>query len=331
MSRSEDEERVKSPISGAKGVHWRSDRHERSGRRDYQREIGKIFGSFFTKAGLDVRKLDEILVQERDEVRRNFREEVANAAKHFSSAQAIFRHDIEARRTALAMLAQPYLSNFITLDMPSEIFESPALVPPASAIVDTHRESFNNWVKIKVFEHGGSDRRSFFFSFPWTNDSDFFAVINISCFFVLNGNCEVDATGGILTPDTASIKLGSRLDLKRESGWGSDPLTGDGTFAVFDNTQQFDALEVSGQIGRIFGGGERSKGEVFQFKEIDHTFNFVLVPGRAQITVRIALDLNWSINSDNISNLVSANFADDNLLVLCPFVQLELLTAPQLA
>jgi len=325
MSRSENEVRFKSPISGAKGVHWRSDRHERSGRHHYQREIAKIFGSFFTKAGLDVRKLDEILVQERDEIRRNFREEVANAAKHFPSAQAIFRHDIEARRKGLAILAQPYLSNFLTLDMPSEISEFPAAT---SRVVETHFESFNNWIRFKVAENGGTDRRSFFFSFPWTNNSDYFAVINILCFLLLNGNCVVDAKGGFLTPDSANLYLGTRLDVIRESGWGSDPLTGDGTSAVPDDNQQFDALHVSGDIGPL-GGNERTKSEVFQFKEIDHTFDFVVVPGRAQITVRIALDLRWDISSNDISNLVSAQFADDNLSVLCPFVQLELLTAPQ--
>jgi hypothetical protein len=141
VGKSEDEERFKRLISGAKGVPPRSDHHER-----YQREIGKIFESFFTKTGLNVRKLDEILVQERDEIGRNFREEVANAAKHFSSAQAVFRHDIEARRTALAILAKPFLSTFITLDMPSDIFEYPQWSP---AIIDTHYESFNNWVQIR--------------------------------------------------------------------------------------------------------------------------------------------------------------------------------------
>jgi hypothetical protein len=332
MSRSENEERFKSSISGAKGVHWRSDRHGRSGRRDYQREIAKVFGSFFTNAGLDVRKLDEILVQERDEIRRNFREEVANAAKRYSSAQAIFRHDVEARRTALAMLAQPYLSNFITLDMPSEISEFPGAT---SRVVATHFESFNNWIKIKVAEDGGTDTRSFFFSFPWTNDSPYFAVVNILCFLVLNGNCEVDARGGFFNADTVKLHLSTRLDVIRESGWGSDPLTGDGTSAVFDNSQQFDALEVSGHTSIFHGGSEGTNSEVFQFKEIDHTFDFLLVPGGAQITVRIALDVHWEISSDNISNLASANFADndlgDDLRVSCPFVQLELLTAPQLA
>jgi hypothetical protein len=328
MSRSEDEERVKSPISGAKGVHWRSDRHERSGRRDYQREIGKIFGSFFTKAGLDVRKLDEILVQERDEVRRNFHEEVANAAKHFSSAQAIFRQDIETRRTALAILAKPFLSTRVTLDEPSVIFEYPQWSP---AIVDTHYEPFNNWVKIRIFDHGPvKDRRWFGFSYPWTNETDYYAIINITTFLVLVGNCESHGEGGVFSADNALLDLSSRFDLFRQSGWGSDPFFGDGTWLVQNNLQPIANLDSYG--GKwIYGGGDVTKTQVFDFAQSVLGQGFVLVPGRAQIVVFVALQIGWEIDGNNLSNVVSANFADDNLFVSCPFVSLELLTAPPMA
>jgi hypothetical protein len=326
MSRMEDEERFKSLISGAKGVPWRAEHHERSRRRNYQREIGKIFESFFTKAGLDVRKLNEILVQERDEIHRNFREEVANAAKHFPSAQAIFRQDMEAWRTTLAILAEPFTSTFITLDMPSVIFEYPQWSP---AIVDAHYESFNNWVKIKIDDNSGpKDHRWFGFSFPWTNESDYFAVINISSLLVLNGNCEARAHGGLFSAGSASLDLTSRLDLFRQAGWGSDPWTGDNTWA-FEEQEPVANLDAWGQKGHPFGGGTDAKPKVFGFEEFDRSHDFFLVPGRAQIVVFVALDINWSTDRD-INDSVSVNFADENLFVGCPFVKLELLTAPRL-
>lgn len=326
MSRREDEERFKSLISGAKGIPWRSHQHERSGRRNYQREMGKIFGSFFTKAGLDVGKLDQILVQEREEVRRNFREEVANAAKHFPSAHAIFRQNMEARRTALAILAKPYLSTRITLDEPSVIFEYPQWSP---AIVDTHYEPFNNWVKIKILEDGGKDHRWFGFSFPWTNDTDYFAVINITSFLVLNGNCKSHAASGLFSGDNAYLDMSSRLDLFRQSGWGSDPLTGDNTWA-FEEQQPVANLDALG--GKwVYGGGADEKPQVFDFAQFVRSHGLFLVPGRAQIVVFVALDINWSIEGSDPDDQVSVNFADDNLFVACPFVSLELLTAPQMA
>jgi hypothetical protein len=288
--------------------------------------MGKIVGSFFTKAGLDVRKLDEILVQERDEVRRNFREEVANAAKHFPSAQAIFRQNMEARRTALAILAKPFLSTFITLDEPSVIFEYPQWSP---AIIDTHYEPFNNWVKIKIDEGSGKDERWFGFSFPWTNNTDYFAIINITSILVLNGNCKSHGASGIFSGDNAFLDMTSRLDLFRQAGWGSDPLTGDGTWA-FEEQQPVANLDALGGKN-IFGGGADEKNQVFDHAEFVRTHPLFLVPGRAQIVVFVALDISWKIEGGDPNDEVSANFADDNLFVGCPAVTLELLTAPQMA
>jgi hypothetical protein len=169
--------------------------------RNNERAVGKVLESFFTKAGLDVSKLDSLLAQDQAELRSAFQRQIADLTKHSRFAEVTFRQRIEARRKALRILENPFTSTFIALDTPFVIWEYPH--PQfGDVLVDTHYEAYNNWAKIKMgADGGGSDNRWFSFAFPWTNESDDDVVINITSSLVLNGTCLAHAAGGVFSGD----------------------------------------------------------------------------------------------------------------------------------
>jgi hypothetical protein len=295
-----------------------------------QRAIGKLLEPVLAKAGFPAGKLTTMLAQNQKELRDLFQQEKAEATKHFSAAEAAYRARVAARAEALELLSKPFTSSFITLAKPFLIWELPK--PQLDIFIESQAEALNSSINILVNTNSGSNNTQFVFYFLWQNDSDFSAVINASTSVIFNGNCEVDAAPGIFSGDTSTLNLSTSLTTMRWSGWGNDPTTGQSNnqtpYPSFQPSQFQTVAALQTQGGAIFGDqGVSPKG--FTFEPFDLHEDMIIVPGRAVTVFEVAVNLSYGFDDGgNISDLVFVDFANNGNSIRCPFVQLELLTAP---
>ena len=137
--------------------------------------------------------------------------------------EAAYQQAVASRRRALALLSDPFQSHFVTLGEPSLVWDIPYR---PDYFVGSNIEPFNSWAKILInTDHINisSDSTSFYFQFPWLNESDADAVVNCGTSLVVNGSADVSAAPGIFSGDKAYLTMRASLSLLRWSGWGSDP------------------------------------------------------------------------------------------------------------
>jgi hypothetical protein len=116
------------------------DHSEYSQRLANRRAIGTFLESYFTKAGVDVDKLNKMHAQNQSELRLILQERRAKLAEHLPSLEATFHHGIESRRRALELLATPINPFFVTLDKPFLIWQKPIWDEPNFGMIDSHIE-----------------------------------------------------------------------------------------------------------------------------------------------------------------------------------------------
>jgi hypothetical protein len=330
MAKIKDAE-VKRVVSAIKArpSPWRTSQARRVVSKN-RRAIGKMVETALSKTGLDVGKIDKLLAQDQKEMRGLFAKENAAAAKHFSAAQAEYRQAMATRMKVSELLATPFTSTLITLDKPFLIWQLPH--PELDIFIDQHIEPNNSWIKLLIDTNAGSDYTQFLFYFLWENESDFFAVVNASSLLVVNGACEVMAAPGIFSGDTADFNMNASLTTMRWSGWGTNPATGHSNdqtaYPDYQQSQYQTITSLHAEGGHIFGdAGIENEG--FSFQPFNLSEDFILVPGRAVTLFEVALYVSYGFDDGgNISDLVSADFSNNGRAIFCPFVQLELLTAP---
>ena len=172
---------------------------ERAQRLANQRAIGKSLERFFIKTGLNVSELNEMIAKDQAKLRRVIEKERADAAGDFAAARNAYRHGIVSRRLALEHLTtvavNPSTPFFIGLDTPFLILQEPQL--NLDQFIDSHIEPMNSSVRINIKAFFAFDSTSFNFYFIWENESDFFAVVDVTSFLVVNGACDVFAATGL--------------------------------------------------------------------------------------------------------------------------------------
>jgi hypothetical protein len=140
-------------------------------------------------ADSNLREFGESLTRRRDERRKALQAQMRSDAQTSQAVGAASSAAaIAARRHALALLAQPFTSSYVTLDEPFLIWELPH--PELDIFRDSNIETFGSWVKILVDTKstpGGWHATDFRFYFLWENPSDYYAVANVSSSLALNG------------------------------------------------------------------------------------------------------------------------------------------------
>jgi len=292
-----------------------------------RRAIAKMVESVATKSGLDVSKVGKLLTQDQKALRQFFDKQQAVAGKHFRTADNAFRSGMAARFQALGLLTHQFTSSFVTLDEPFLIWQLPTLEPIFS---DAHRESMHSSFKVLVNVIGGSDSTRFIFFFLWENESDFTAVANVSSSLVVNGGCSVQAKPGIFSGDTATLSLVGSLTSMRWSGWGTDPVTGASNDQTPDpNFQQSQRQQIAflqAEGGFIFTSAV-FKSQSFSFQPFPLSHSMFIIPGKAVVIFQVALELSYSFDGGgDIQDSVFVDFSNNGNSVICPNVELEILT-----
>jgi hypothetical protein len=295
-----------------------------------RRAAGKLLESFFSKAGLDLGKLNQLHAQEQAELRSIFEKQKADAAKNASAAKATFRQGIESRLTALGLLAKPFVSTFVVLDAPFLIWAIPF---QPDRFVDWQIIPTDSFMKVHVTKPPkpvSTENMEFFFQYSWFNESNSPVVVNVSTSLVFNGSCNVSANQGFFSGDTTTLNLSARLGLIRYNGFGIDKTTGvslDGTYDPDVQSSQSQVVTDLVAHGGSILGGDKPPPKSFTFAPFVLSHTTFEVPARATAVFEVLLDVYYNIDGDplNVSNFVQVDFDSNGNLVGCPFVQLEIL------
>jgi hypothetical protein len=289
-----------------------------------RRTAANMVESVLTKAGLDTSKVSKLLAEDQKALRTAFDKDSAAAAKRSRATSAAFHSGMAARLEALKVLRAPFISSFLTLDRPFLIWQLPH--PQLDIFTDSRIESNSSSVRVLVNKNDGSNSTRFVFFFLWRNESDAVAVANVGSSLVLNGRCLVFANDGIIFPDTATLNIAASLSLVRWFGWGTDPVTGQSNDQTlhpnFQSTQRQQVVSFSVEGGNILGLGE-FEGRSFSVEAFPLSHSLFVIPGGASVIFQVALELSYGFDG---GGNVFVDFSEGSHAVLCPNVELEILT-----
>ena len=154
---------------------------------------------------------------------------------------------------------------------------------------------------------------------------------------MLNGVCQVLADSGILQGHHNYITLLANLILMRWSGWGTDPVTGasnDQTLFPFPQQTQFQTVAQLDQYGGDwFDDSSGNNEQSFNFQPFSLSCDLIAIPARATTLFEVSLLVSYTIQDGDDFDYVAIDFAQDKFArrVLCPSVELELLTQAPMA
>jgi hypothetical protein len=295
---------------------------------NHRRAVEQVLRPFFAKAGLDIEKLDKMAAQNQKDLRRIFQNHKDEIAQRASLEMAVIREGVQRRARALQNLANLPVVPFTAITLqPIFIWQT-----HVDSFKGSHIEPGNNWVKFLFDAMSGSESTDFSFVFLWENQRNDLAVVNVASSLVLNGACEVVAAPGFFSGDTSELFLQASLTLL--GLWQADPQNPElpPPTPPHEQSQYQSLLSLVAQGGGLFSGVDFHT-QNFSASSYDLTYDFFLIPPRSSAAFEVSLQVDYDFpgGGGNISDLVVADFANDNLgyELMCPGLQLDLLTTPQ--
>ena len=280
-----------------------------------RRKLGKQLRSQFEGASFDAKKIDQVLARNHAALAAALKKEGAALAKKMGPIIKQQQQGIANTQKALEQIKfQPLVTTPIPISTPYLIYAT-----PVGILTDTHTEPFNNWAKF--FYSSGEDtadsRIVVNFYFAWQNNSDFLAVINCSTNLIANGLIEDTADPGYLFPGSAWLSLWAQLTVFLGA-----------TTINYQGTQQT-------QMGSVFTEASYSEiGSPGTINGQDVVGSFALScndiqvqPGQI-VVFEVACLADWWIDEGG-SITLSFDFDPAGRQLMCPALQVDLLTAPQ--
>jgi hypothetical protein len=282
-----------------------------------QRRVAKRVQPLLTKAGFDVKKIDTVLAENQKEVRRILEQRPTHADKVFTRIKDTFRHAIDSRVKALELAngAQPHAaSTFILLDKPLLIFAD-----PSNFLFDSHVSRKESFAKVS-FKKSGQELlpqvHEVTFYYFWENPSENTALVNIATYLVLKGFCEASVDRPSLGNFYAFGDLHIRAELEILEWWNQPP-----TSPLFQTSQKVEALHFHVNAFGPFSPGETKLKHLFDGYDLKYSL-FAVPPKRAAV-FRVSMSAtHWVWQS----GFFQVDFSFKDQLVLCPYLQLELVT-----
>jgi hypothetical protein len=287
-----------------------------------RRRVENMLASFFTKAGFEVDKFDELLAQNQSALRRIGEERKAEAVKRSASRKETLHYAVKTRQKAIEHLvditppespAGATAEFYELLDLPYSIWPTPGL------FFDAHYEPVNTWGKIQLDSAKANGYEELSFYFPWANPRDAYAVIDVDAYLVLNGYCQVYSGGGMLPGDRRSrLSVIPRLKL-----WENTlTLVPPSALELVDENQNGVYLQVD--TGGLWESGVVEKEEVYRGYDLRRTL--FLVPPRQPVVVEVGLQITYETTETDIGRVFHVDFASGDFEVLCPGVLIKIVS-----
>jgi hypothetical protein len=329
------ETQLKAALTAAKERHRGNTRRQPDAaaltqQLNYRRAVEQELKPWLTKAGLDVEKLDKMAAQNQSELRRILDNNKPEAARRASLEMAAIRKELQQRARALQHPANLPVLPFTAINLdPIFIWQTNVGSFKGSQIA-----TGDSWVKFLMEATSGSFSTEYSFVFYWQNQRNDLAVVNVASSLVLNGFCEAIAATGFFSGDICYVDLVASLTLL--GLWQADPQNPElpPPTPTWQQSQYQPVVDLQAQGGGLFGNvGIRSKN--FSASSYDVSYDFFLIPPQSSAAFEVSFSVGMGFQSGggNISDLVEADFADDKYgyELMCPGLELDLLTAPQTA
>jgi hypothetical protein len=274
-----------------------------------RKQLGRELRPLFAGAGLDLGKLDKALRVNHAELKKSLARAEAENAKDYADAHKLRLTGLANSRAALEQLAGiPHLTTLIPV--PTAFFIG---ARPAGFLEDASAAPFNNVAKPSLHVTQNTDGRSakVSFYFAWQNPIDFLAVLNCSADVIVNGHVRNTAEDGIFSGGTARVKLRTELNVF------VGPLT-----ISFQQGQRATIDTISAEGGGIFDVGAVGDRDVSASTHLSAAN--IQVEGSRIVVFEVAFVADYSIDDGS----VDIDFASGNRSVVCPALNIELLTPP---
>jgi len=295
-----------------------------------QKAAAKLLEGAFMKGGLDVRQYESLLTKAASE-RRELLAQRVKTASNPSAAQALRRAVAEERRKAFTQFATPYYYTTVYFDEPFWIWMFPF---DLGVLRNMTASELRSSVQFDVLANSGSAIYQFVFYFYWTNNNDYYAVLNADTSAHFQGSCDISADTGFFSGSQVVADLNVSLDVIRWLGWGNDPGTGQ----PLDNTpypQTGGTAPVASLYaqGGSFLGSFGTDQKIFTgYRPSDWFFpqvRTIVVPPGASVMfeVTVAASYDFESGGGGVGDAVSLEFnSPSGDSVMCEYLDLTLLT-----
>ncbi len=260
----------------------------------------------------------------RDEPARRANRESASA-----SASAGLRVDIGSRRGGIDSGVSPQAPTIVVLDKPFLIWAD-SYGAPSNILVDSHVEPHNSSARVyfsKLFEGTFFDSQAVGFYFFWQNDSAADSVVNASASFSLKGEITVNPRDGWIpkiwwgTGTVGWINGSVTAELTPLEWWNQPPTQ---PSVQGDQYQVIREISVRGDWTPLANPGA---GTAYQISESYHLHHSMFrIPPGASAVFEVRLRFNYEGNKSSLH----IDFSNDDRIIICPHVELEVLTTPRL-
>ncbi len=288
---------------------------QHSKRAKLRRNLGRQLQPLFAGAAFDVGKIDKVLASHQTGLRDALKKEEAAAAKRMAPIVKQRQKGIANTRAALEQIKfQPYVTTPIPITTPYLIYAT-----PVGMLHDTHVEPWNNWAKFTY----SSDRNTGYstavvnFYFAWQNRSDYLAVINCSTALLLNGIIEATAEPGWLFPGSAWLELRAMLTVFL----GSTAIN-----YQAGQQKQMGSVYTEADWAPLGAGGTIKAESIFGSYAL--SCNDIQVQSNQIVVFEVACSADWWIDEGG-SIVLDFDFDPAGYRVMCPALQVDLLTQPQ--
>ena len=280
--------------------------------RNLRNKLKNELEPIFQRAGLDVEEINRILTQHDKDVRKVREEHKAQIETNLAARGENLRVALTQRSRTLDRIAdKPFLTTIIPLQEASQIFAT-----PEGMLTDWGIEPQYNWGKIAFEDSQDTPGTVAYlrFYFFWQNTSDYLAV--------LNATTELSALGIIYANANA--------------GWfitnGNSGLSCSGSFNVYVGSADYPTgifgleggnVEAKGGWVPVFGSEDK------ELSTVDGQLNSLSISNIEVDSGEFAvLVVEFSAEYVVYNGFVKLDFESGNNAIICPGVNLELLTPP---
>ena len=286
---------------------FRPDRAQRAALQKSRRESDKMVSAFLKEGGLDLGKFQALQKRRSAEQERMVARHKADALRLASQRKAAVHSSVAAQGKALGNLAArggffPYPT--YTLDTPFLIWSIPLI-----DIADSAAVPFGSFAKFD-FKTSSSVNQKVGFYFYWPNPYQDYAVINAATSFSATGHLRSHAPWG-LGSNHSGVTATALFNL-----WFGWPT------GVTSSTSDSAFLAGCGALSTMLIGPDTEGQSVSSSVGLSTTM--FAVPPNTVVVFEVAL----SLDCDNDSGNIDADFASGDFQIACPVVVYSLLNTP---
>jgi hypothetical protein len=287
-------------------------RSERARIQNLSGKLVKRLQPMFAGAGFDVEKINKILADHQREVRSISEKEKSKSAKTFAALSKDLRKGIENRKKALEQLGvtrPPWDLTIVPLLTAWQIGVTPL------ALVDQHIEASNNWVRL-LYERAsdGAGEVDATFWFYWTNQTGNLAVVySTDVDLVVNGFYEAKGNPGLFWGGESWINLLDALVVYQEKPGTQGLTTG------------FNLRGAHADGPDLWHAYRPGIDPEYLSSTFHLSYSSIFVPAGDFVLFGVTFKAQYGIRNGGIY----LDFGkDQSKFILCPGMQLTLLTLP---